>query len=107
MRIRRKFDLYQHLPLFAKHDDIICAKCDDKLLLLHRMPAKFQVAKRVKDRADEEEAGHNTQYFLFLPITKLCGSVKAVHFVHAGKVRHLQRKYGAQSTSNRPDLKVK
>ena len=54
MRIRRKFDLYQHLPLFAKHDYIICAKCDDKLLL-HRMPAKFQVAKRVKDRADEEE----------------------------------------------------
>ena len=76
------------------------------------MPSKFYIAKRVKDCADEEEAGHNTYFFPFLPNTKLCGSVKDISFSFTQnnhklhKVKHLRHKLSRTADPNQARLEI-
>ena len=76
------------------------------------MPSIFYVAKRVKDRAKEEEAVHNTLFFLFLPNTKLCGSVKDISFSFTQnnhklpKVKHLRHKLSPTADLNQARLEI-
>ena len=76
------------------------------------MTSKFYVAKRVKERAKEEEAGHNTQFFPFLPNTKICGSVENISFSFTQnnhklpKVKHLLPKLSRTADPNQARLEI-